>query len=133
MPINVASVVGEIKFCVTPAHEPTQKNCKMNRSLNQNPFLELTCFIGCCHVGVWKRLSHDQPCSLLFVFTDIGLWLITSLVDPTVRVFIVGGPLQFLVSTNPKAKKRELIFPNMALDNGFQIKWFVYQRLFSLV
>ena len=105
----------------------------MNRSLYLILFLELTCFIGCCHVGVWKRLSHDQPCSLLFVFTDIGLWLITSLVDPTVRVFIVGGPLQFLVSTNPKAKKRELIFPNMALDNGLQIKWFVYQRLFSLV
>ena len=105
MPINVASVVGEIKFCVTPAHEPTQKNCKMNRSLNQNPFLELTCFIGCCHVGVWKRLSHDQPCSLLFVFTDIGLWLITSLVDPTVKVFIVGGPLQFLFLQTRKLKK----------------------------
>ena len=73
MPINVASVVEEIKFCVTPAHEPKQKNCKINRSLYQVLFLELTCFIACCHVGVWKRLSHDQLCSLLFVFSDIGL------------------------------------------------------------
>ena len=104
----------------------------MNRSLYQIPFLELTCFIGCCHVGVWKRLSHDQPCSLFSVFTDIGLWLITSLVELTLRAFIVGGPLQFLVSTKQKAKKMKLIVPNMALDNGLQTEWFVYQRVFSL-
>ena len=79
----------------------------MNRSFNQIPFLELTCFIGSCHVGVWKRLSHDQPCSLFFVFTDIGLWLITSLVELTLRAFIVCCPLQFLVSATPKAKKHE--------------------------
>ena len=47
--------------------------------------------------GVSKRLSRSISlavyCLHIFVF-----WLIRSLVEPTLRAFIVCGPLQFLVS-----------------------------------
>ena len=60
-----------------------------------------------CHVAVWKSLSHSISLAAycLCSCTAIGLGLITTLVEPALRSFIVGGPLQFLVSTNLKAKR----------------------------
>ena len=54
------------------------------------------CFIGSCHVGVSKRF----PRSISLAFYNLSLyivWLIRSLVDPTLATFIVCGPLQSLV------------------------------------
>ena len=73
---------------------------------------------GSCHVGVSKRFSRSislavytlsvhvmlvsrnvfhvvSVCSL-YCFYIFLLWLIRSLVDPTLAAFIVCGPLQFV-------------------------------------
>ena len=45
--------------------------------------------------GVLKRLS--RRISLAVIVFTFCFWLIRSLVDPTLAVFIVCGPLQFLI------------------------------------
>ena len=69
------------------ANEPQQgrNSCPLLRS----------CFIGSGHVGVSKSFSCSISLAVYCLYTFF--WLIRSLVDPALAVFIVCGPLQFVI------------------------------------
>ena len=74
--------------------------------------------VHCCDtalsvlVMLVSRNVFSCSISLAVYYLYTFLWLIRSLVDPTLAVFIVCGPLQFvlLISSNTKLRKRILNF-----------------------
>ena len=84
-----------LELVSTPAKEPTHINCKMTRSLYQVQYFNLNSLTCSCRVGVSKRFSRGIRMQSI-AFIHILFWLIRSLVDPALAVFIVCGPLQLV-------------------------------------